>query len=278
MIDVLIITRDEEVNLPHCLRALAGWTHRVFVVDSGSTDRTRAIAEEFGAEVVEHAWEGYAAQKNWALDTLPMEGDWVLIVDADEVITPDLRAKLEAIAARAPADVPETGFYLNRLFYFLDRPIRHCGYYPSWNLRFFKRGQGRYEERDVHEHLLVDGPVGWIRTPMEHRDRRGLEPYIAKHNRYSTLEAREIVAGLRGDGDRLDASLTGNQLQKRRWIKERLYARLPAKWLLRFLYMYVLRLGVLDGLTGLRFCLFISSYELQISLKMIELQRQEAAS
>tara|TARA_Y100000589_G_scaffold295274_1_gene301580 strand:+ start:13788 stop:14624 length:837 start_codon:yes stop_codon:yes gene_type:complete len=278
MIDVLIITKDEEVNLPYCLRALQGWTNRIFVVDSGSTDRTRTIAEELGAEVFEHAWEGYAAQKNWALDTLPLEADWILIVDADEVITPELRSQLQAVAARAPDAVPESGFYLNRLFYFLGRPIRHCGYHPSWNLRFFKRGAGRYEEREVHEHLLIDGSVGWIRTPMEHRDRRGLETYIAKHNRYSTLEAREMVAGLRGDGDRLDPSLTGNQLQKRRWIKERLYARLPMKWLLRFLYMYVLRLGFLDGLTGLRFCLFISSYELQIALKMIEFQRQENAS
>ena len=103
MIDVLIITRDEEVNLPHCLRALAGWTRRVFVVDSGSTDRTCAIARDLGAEVVEHAWEGYAAQKNWAIDTLPLEADWILIVDADEVITPRLRDELVAIIERARA-------------------------------------------------------------------------------------------------------------------------------------------------------------------------------
>jgi len=272
LIDVLVITKNEERNLPHCLHALAGWTRAIHVVDSGSTDRTCEIARELGAEVVEHPWEGYAAQKNWALETLPMEGDWVLIVDADEVITAQLRERLEAIAARPVNEVPETGYYINRLLYFLGKPIRHCGYHPSWNLRFFKRGRGRYEDRAVHEHLLVDGPTGWIRTPMIHEDRRGLEVYMEKHNRYSTLEAEAIFDESRGGG--LDASITGHQLQRRRWFKRHVYRHLPAKWLMRFLYMYVLRLGVLDGLNGLRFCLFISSYELQIGLKLRELRLQ----
>ncbi len=274
MIDVLVITKNEECNLPQCLHALAGWTRAIYVVDSGSTDRTCEIARELGAEVVEHPWEGYAAQKNWALETLPMEADWVLIVDADEVITAQLRERLEAIAARPADEVPETGYYINRLLYFLGKPIRHCGYHPSWNLRFFKRGRGRYEDRAVHEHLLVDGPTGWIRTPMIHEDRRGLEVYMEKHNRYSTLEAEAIFNESRG-GD-LDASITGHQLQRRRWFKRHIYRYLPAKWLMRFLYMYVLRLGVLDGLNGLRFCLFISSYELQIGLKLRELRLQAA--
>ncbi len=273
MIDAFVITKNEELNLPHCLRALAGWTRRVFVVDSGSTDRTCDIARELGAEVVEHAWEGYAAQKNWAIDTLPLEADWILIVDADEVITPRLRDELVAIAERPAGDVRENGFYINRLFYFLGKPIRHCGYYPSWNLRFFKRGRGRYEDRAVHEHLLVDEPIGWIKTPMLHEDHRGLEDYIAKHNHYSTLEARAIAE----DDGELAASLTGNALERRRWIKRHVYRRLPAKWLFRFLYMYVFRLGVLDGLNGFRFCLFISSYEMDIGLKLAEIRREDAA-
>lgn len=273
MIDVLIITKDEEKNLPHCLRALAGWTNRIFVLDSGSTDRTCELAVELGAEVVEHAWEGYAAQKNWGLDNLPLEGDWILIVDADEVITTKLRDQLVDIASLPVEAVPENGFHINRLFYFLGKPIRHCGYFPSWNLRFFKRGRGRYEERAVHEHLLVEEPVGWIRTPMLHEDHRGLEHYIAKHNHYSTLEAAAIASD---DGD-LDARLTGNALERRRWMKRHVYRRLPAKWLFRFIYMYVLRLGVLDGVNGIRFCLFISSYELHIGLKLTELRKERAA-
>jgi hypothetical protein len=167
---------------------------------------------------------------------------------------------------------------VNRFLIFLGKRIRHCGYYPSWNLRFFKRGRARYEERQVHEHMIVDGPVGYLRGHMEHNDRRGLEAYTAKHNRYSTLEAAEILrqsaAGANGAGA-LEARLFGDPLQRRRWIKRHVHPRLPARWLFRFIYMYVLRLGFLDGPTGLRFCLFISAYELLVSLKVIELRQQQ---
>lgn len=225
--------------------------------------------------MVVQPWLGYAKQKNWALDNLPFESDWVFIVDADEIVLPELRDELLAVAARNPDDVKEAGFYINRYFIFLGKRIRHCGYYPSWNLRFFKRGKARYEEREVHEHMIVDGEEGYLKGHMEHNDRRGLEVYMAKHNRYSTLEAREIydvMTGRAEESEHLDAKLLGNSLQRRRWIKHVLYPKLPAKWLARFLWMYILKLGFLDGLTGLRFCLFIAAYELLISLKLVELQ------
>src|SRR5690606_14213108 len=169
--------------------------------------------------VVEHEWPGYARQKNWALQTLPLESDWVLIVDADEVVLPELRDAILAVCARDPADVAEAGFYINRYFVFLGRRIRHCGFYPSWNLRLLKRGRARYEEREVHEHMIANGPTGYLRGHMEHNDRRGLEAYMAKHNRYSSLEAREIhcvMYGLPRNGASIDARLLGNGLQRRR--------------------------------------------------------------
>lgn len=280
-IEFLILTKDEEINLPHTLDALLPWAGRVHIVDSESTDATRDIAERYNEEfpgkvnVVVQPWLGYAKQKNWALDNLPFESDWVFIVDADEIVLPELRDELLAVAARNPDDVKEAGFYINRYFIFLGKRIRHCGYYPSWNLRFFKRGKARYEEREVHEHMIVDGEEGYLKGHMEHNDRRGLEVYMAKHNRYSTLEAREIydvMTGRAEESEHLDAKLLGNSLQRRRWIKHVLYPKLPAKWLARFLWMYILKLGFLDGLTGLRFCLFIAAYELLISLKLVELQ------
>lgn len=276
MIDVMIITHDEALNLPHCVAALRGWTNKVFVIDSGSTDGTQDIARSFGACVVNHEWEGYARQKNWALDNLPFESPWILIVDADEVITAELRDQLVQVASKPVDEVKESGYYINRYFIFLGKRIRHCGYYPSWNLRFFKRGKARYEQREVHEHMIVDGPVESLKGHMEHYDRRGLEVYMAKHNRYSTLEAAEIVA-LEHSAmqSKIEAKLFGDPLQRRRWIKQRIYPKLPAKWLFRFLFMYVLRLGFLDGLTGLRFCLFISAYELLVQLKIIELRQQQ---
>lgn len=272
MIDVLIITKDEEANLPHCLDALAGWTRKVFVVDSGSTDRTREIAEAAGAEFVFNEWPGYAAQKNWALDNLPIEADWVLIVDADEVITPELRREIETRIGNG--DSSDAGYYLNRLFMFLGSPIRHCGYFPSWNLRLFRRGAARYENRSVHEHMVLDGEAAYLDEPMIHDDRRGIEHSIAKHNDYSSLEAEEIVKhreSLRLPAAGLESSLFGNALARRRWFKQRVYHLLPFPWVFRFLYMFVWRRGFLDGHAGVRFSFFISAYEFLISLKIREI-------
>jgi len=276
-IEIVIPTFNEEVNLSHALRSVAGWADAVHVIDSESTDRTVEIARAAGANVIIQKWLGYAKQKNFALDTIAFQSDWVFILDADEAIDDELKAALLAVASKPVGEVHEAGFHVNRYFVFLGKRIRHCGYYPSWNLRFFKRGQARYEERDVHEHMIVNGPSGFLKGHMMHHDRKGLEAYMAKHNRYSTLEAREIVRQEHAvDHGQIDAKLFGNPLQRRRWIKHHIYPRLPAKWMFRFLFMYVLRLGFLDGMTGLRFCLFISAYELLISLKIIELKQEVA--
>lgn len=271
-ISILIPTKNEEANLPHALKSVAGWAADVFVLDSGSTDRTREIAEAAGAKFVHHDWEGFARQKNWGLDNLPMTGKWVFILDADEVITPELRDELLAVAKADTA--AENGFYINRFFIFLQKRIRHCGYYPSWNLRFFRKGKARYEERDVHEHMVVDGKVGYLKHDMEHNDRRGMEYYIAKHNHYSTLEARELFKIEQGmTHGTMKFSFFGGPIERRRWIKHKLWPKLPLKWYFRFLYMYVLRLGILDGVTGFHFCLFLASYEHQITLKLKELRQ-----
>lgn len=271
-VEFLILAKNEEKNIGHALESIAGWADGVHVVDSGSTDGTRAICERYGANFISRAWLHAADQKNWALDNLPWKSDWVFILDSDELILPELREELLTVARSPLAEVPEDAFYINRYFIFLNKRIRHCGYYPSWNMRFFKRGRARYEERETHEHMVTTGPVGYLKGHMEHNDRRGLEVYMAKHNYYSSCEAREIVKVMgRKSEAGLKARPFGNALERRRWIKQVIYPRLPAKWVFRFLYMYVLRLGVLDGLTGLRFCLFITAYELLISLKITEL-------
>lgn len=272
-VDVVMLAKDEAINLPHSLPSVVPWVRRVFVVDSGSTDATEQVVRDQGAEFVHQAWLGYAKQKNWALDNLPLEASWTMILDADEIITEELRNEITALTSRDPQTVPEDGFYINRYFIFLGKRIRHCGFYPSWNLRLFKRGKARYEERDVHEHMILDGPTANLKGHMEHHDRRGLEVYMAKHNHYSTLEAREIHRVMLGQSHAtLDAKPFGNSLQRRRWIKHVVYPKLPAKWLFRFGFMYIARLGFLDGLTGLRFCLFMSAYELLIDLKLREIQ------
>jgi len=273
-IEVIIPVKDEAKNLPYALASVMQWADRVWVVDSESTDDTCAIAAEAGAEVVVQPWLGHAKQKNWAIQNLDIKADWVFILDADEAILPELKEELLAIASQPTDAVKEAAFNINRYFIFLGKRIRHCGYYPSWNVRFFKRGKALYEEREVHEHMVVQGETGKLKGHMEHYDRRGLEVYMAKHNRYSTLEAKEILTQLEKKDETIDASIFGTAQQRRRWIKQYVYPKLPAKWFCRFVWMYVLRFGFLDGLTGLRFCLFISSYELLISLKMVELKQE----
>jgi glycosyltransferase involved in cell wall biosynthesis len=275
-IEVIIPVKNEAVNLPHALASVMQWADKVWVLDSESTDNTCEIAREAGAEVVVQPWLGYAKQKNWALDNLDLKADWIFILDADEAILPALRDELIAEASRPVEDVKHSACNINRYFIFLGKRIRHCGYYPSWNVRFFKRGKARYEEREVHEHMVVDGSIKELQGHMEHWDRRGLELYMAKHNHYSTLEAKEILLQEQNQNKTIDAKFFGNAQQRRRWIKRYVYPKLPARWLFRFLWMYFLKLGFLDGMTGLRFCLFISSYELLISLKTVEL-KQEAS-
>lgn len=269
MVDVLIQTHNEQLNLPNTLASLKGWVNRVFVVDSGSTDDTRKIAEEHGATFIHHDWEGYAAQKNWALDNCAFESDWILILDADEACSPELVEEIRAIVSKPAAEVTESAFYINRIFVFMGTRIRHCGYFPSWNLRLFKRGHARYEDRLVHEHMIVTGKTGYLKHLLVHEDRRGLEHFIAKHNRYSTLEAQEIYSA-REEWPGLYTFMF-DRVQRRRYLKNRILPYMPMPWVLRFVYMYVVKLGILDGRAGWYLCLFISSYEFFIRMKYREL-------
>lgn len=271
-VEVLILAFNEEVNIPHSLASCVEWADTVYVVDSESTDSTREIAESMGAKVVVQPWLGYAKQKNWALRTLPWKSDWTFILDADESITPELRDEILAIAQRPTDLVHEAGFYVNRLTYFMGKPIRHCGFFPSYNLRFFKNGNAWYEDREVHEHMVVDGTTKRLKHIMLHNDRRGLEHFIAKHNRYSTLEARELITGRKKNREFLATRLESG-IALRRWLKYNVQPVIPLAGVWRFLYMYFLRLGFLDGVTGMRFCLLLATYDFFISLKSVELRR-----
>jgi glycosyltransferase involved in cell wall biosynthesis len=275
LISVFILTKNEEANLFKALKSVMGWAHRVFVVDSGSTDGSERITREMGAEFVPHAWEGFARQRNWALANLPFETPWVFILDADEQVEPELRDEMLKIAKEDKC--PENGFNVNRRVYFMGKWIKHCGFYPSWNVRLIRGGKGKYTDRAVHEHMEVDGAVGYLKGEMIHEDQRGLHHFIFKHNEYSTLEAGEMYKA------ELDPSslpkvrlFGGGSVERRRWIKHYLWPKLPCRWLVRFFVMYFLKLGVLDGLTGLRFCVMLTIYEYEISLKLIEMRRKSA--
>jgi glycosyltransferase involved in cell wall biosynthesis len=269
-VSVLVPTLDEELNLAECLQSVA-WADEVFVVDSFSHDRTLEIARARGAEVVQHAFESYSRQKNWALANLPFRNDWVLIVDADERVTPELQCEIERAIDSTECD----GYYLNRRFIFLGSWIRHAGWYPSWNLRLFRHRLGRYDDREVHEHVVLQGRVGYLRSDLLHLDRRGLEAYVARHNRYSSLEASARLKAERGAPDRarLPVSLLASPVQRKRFLRERVWPHVPAKAVALFMYMYVLRRGFLDGRAGLALCVFHAFQEFMVGLKLAELRR-----
>ncbi len=275
-VSVLVPTLDEELNLPDCLRSVRNWADEIFVVDSFSHDRTLAIARELGAEVVQHRFESYSRQKNWALDTLPFRNEWVLILDADERLTPELRCEIE----RALRSDAFDGYYVNRRVIFLGTWIRHAGWYPSWNLRLFRHRLGRYDDREVHEHVVLNGREGYLSADLLHDDQRGFEAYIARHNRYSTFEARARFKAEEHAPDRarLPVSLLASPVQRKRFLRERIWPAIPAKPLVLFFYMYFLRKGFMDGRAGLVLCVFHAFQEFMVGVKLAELRRLSSRS
>ncbi len=250
-VSVVILTRNEEKNIGECVRSLR-WAGEVFVVDSLSEDRTAEMAKAAGAMVFPHRFEGYAAQRNWALDNLPFSNQWVLMLDADERVPAALAAEI-AETVRNDGN-GRAGFYLKRRLLFMGRWLKHGGLYPTWILRLFKRGCVRFEERPLNEHAILHGTAGRLQNAFDHDDLRPLSNWITKHNRYADLEAEEYwQETLRGGyAATIPARWWGSQAERKRWIKLRLWNRLPP--LLRpFLFWgrnYILKAGFLDGRQG----------------------------
>lgn len=269
-LSVLIPTRNEERNLPACIASVA-WAGEIVVYDSLSEDRTVEIAREAGAKVVRRAFTSFAAHKNWALENIDFRYPWVLLLDADERVTGPLAEEIRA--AVAVTDGP-AGYYIARKTVFCGRWMRHGGVYPDYNLRLVQRGRGRYEDRLVHEHMLLDGSAGFLADPLLHDDDKGIERYIARHNHYSTLEAVEMVRARRRNGaGQLAGNLFARGPTRRRALKNFAGRWLPLRPLWVFLYMYVCRAGFLDGRLGLRYATLRMIYEYLTELKVIELER-----
>ena len=271
-ISVLVPVRNEADNLRRCLPALA-WADEVIVVDSESTDATAHVAAEHGARVVQFRFNGtYPKKKNWALDNLPFRNDWVLIVDADEVVVPELALE---IARRTEADEAD-GFYLNMKYFFLGRRIRHCGYAEAWNLRLFKHRLGRYErmpvapgvrtgDNEAHEHVELRGRALRLVHELDHHAYPTISTWVEKHDRYASWEAEMYERFLR---EPVPAGIGPGKRWKRRLKK--VYLRLPMRPLIRFVYAYIIRLGFLDGMPGLVFCTLLAFYDFLAWAKVYE--------
>ncbi|MFW6059909.1 MAG: glycosyltransferase family 2 protein [Phycisphaeraceae bacterium] len=281
-VSVLVPTLREAANIGACLRHLS-WAEQIVVVDSHSTDMTGPIAQAFGAELYQFTLSpaGWPKKRNWALAHVPWRHEWVLVMDADEHVTPALAREIEAVVTRE-SDDGCTGYWVNRRFMFLGRWIRHCGYYPSWNLRLFKHRVGRYErigelhdtdsgDNEIHEHVvLAEGKAGRLRHDFLHYAYPDLSTWVEKHNRYSSWEAQVMQAGLKGG---FQASLFGGPIARRRWLKQKAM-HLPMRPTLRFLYHYVFRLGFLDGYPGYCLARLLGWYEFLSIAKYRELRRK----
>lgn len=277
-LSVILLTHNEEANLPAALESIAPLDPEIFIVDSGSTDRTIRIARAAGAVLYEHPFRSQAQQLNWALETLPIRTGWVMRLDADERLTPELAAELATSLPDLPEDV--TGLELNRRVYFWGRWIRHGGYYPSWLLRVWRAGAARCEERWMDEHIVLShGRVARLSHDFIDENHKGLGFWTDKHNRYADREVRDLLAPAEGRSGGRPAGQAG----RRRWVKEKLYARCPLFWraLVYWFYRYVIRLGFLDGTAGLVFHFLQGCwYRLLVDAKLYELRhmRRPAAA
>ena len=266
-VTVVVPVKNEERNLPECLVHLSGFS-RIVVVDSNSCDATREIAGSNGADVINFEWNGkFPKKRNWYLRNYPPKTPWVLFLDADEFVTPEFLGELAEVIPTTKHD----GFWLTYHNYFMNRYLRHGDVFTK--LALFRVGSGEYEmiddkhwsklDMEVHEHPILKGSTGRIRSPIRHQDFKGLGAYFDRHNQYSNWEAKRYGAVRHGAGATWQ-SLT---------VRQKVKYRLLNSWVLGplyFLYSYLLRLGFLDGRAGFSFALCKCMYFWQIKMKINE--------
>ncbi len=248
--------------MPKCLESVKYFAGQIIVVDSKSADRTVAIAKEYGAEIYEHSFVNQAEQFNWALDNCHINGEWILRLDADEFLTPELAEEIKKTLPDISKNI--SGFYMKRRVYFMGRWIRYGGYYPSRFLRFFRAGKGRSEEREMDEHIvLLEGEHGHFKNDFVDDNHKGLSDWIQKHNNYSSREAAAGIRELR----------EGVPARSGIWW---LYQELPhfVRAFFYFAYRYIFRGGFLDGKEGLVFH-FLQGfwYRFLVDAKMLEMRK-----
>jgi glycosyltransferase involved in cell wall biosynthesis len=280
-IAVVILTYNESIHLARALKHIEGFAREIFVIDSYSTDGTVEIAREHGAQVLEHPFQNYAKQFEWALKNAPITAEWVMRLDADEVIEDDLAQEIVVKLPHLPADV--TGVNLNRKTIFQDKFIRHGGRYPMVLLRIWRRGKARIEDRWMDEHMyLSDGRTVTFEGGFADHNLFDLTFFTNKHNRYASREALDVLNNrlhLFGPQLSLTSESTARQARVKRFLKEKLYNRMPFELsaLAYFFFRYVFQLGFLDGRRGFvyhilqgfwyRFLVGAKLRELEIAMK-----------
>ncbi len=252
-LSVLILVHNEELHIERCIRSLLPVCKKVYIVDSFSTDKTVEIAKALGAEVYQNSWTNYAIQYQWGLDNCPIDTEWIMRMDADEYLLPELQEEILQNLEHLPNDV--SGVYIKRRVYFMEKWIKHGSYYPTWLLRIWRYDLGRIEERWMDEHIkLSSGKVIQFENDLVDDNKNNLTWWINKHNNYATREAIDILNIIYDFKvyDEITPNFFGTQEQKKRWLKKK-YAKLPLflRPLLYYIWRYFIKLGFFDGKEGL---------------------------
>jgi glycosyltransferase involved in cell wall biosynthesis len=249
-ISVIILSFNSERTIAETIRSAAQVSDDIHVVDSFSTDRTLQILTELQAHTVQHEFDNYGAQRNWAIANLPLKYDWELHLDADERLDEVLIKKLQDLKDNFPPNIH--GYFIPRLVHFMGRPIRYGGMFPIWHLRLFRHGWGRCEDRHYDQHFYVDGPTARLNGIMIDDICMSLSDWVNRHNRWSDAEIREFCQG--DMAGRIEGKLGGTPVQQKRYFRD-IYNRLPlfVRPFVLFIYRYFFRLGFLSGIEGLIF-------------------------
>jgi len=245
VLSAVVITLNEESNIAACLESI-NFADEIIVVDSGSSDRTIELAGKYTGAVLQNPWQGFGAQKNFGIARA--KGDWILSIDADERVTHELAAEIKsAVSSGGNVD----GYYLPRLASFCGHWIRHCGWYPDYQLRLFRKARGEFNGRPVHEGVIVNGRTGFLKNDLMHYSYDSISQYFEKFNRYTNLSAAELSS-------------------KRKFS----FLRMLGSPVSYFIKSYFLKLGFLDGVPGLIVCIFGSYSNFVKYAKLWELQRK----
>lgn len=279
-LDIIILTFNEEKNIGDCLQSVAALKANIYIVDSGSTDNTLSICKRHTQNIFNHPFENYAAQRNWALDNLPLTGTWILNLDADHRVTTELAAQLNDIFSK-PIDSETNGFLISRRTMFMGKWIKHGGHYPTYHANMFRKGFGRCEEKLYDQHFKVTGNTQILKTDIIDVITDSLTSFIARHNHWATLEAQYLVEQQNAtivddEGKLVHPRLFGNPMERRRYMKKR-YEAFPlfVRPVIYFTIRYFLKLGFLDGKTGLVFH-FLQGFWFRflIDAKIYELRKE----
>lgn len=272
-LSAVVLTLNEEKNLEACLASIANWIDELFVIDSGSRDGTLDIAKRYGAQIFENPFENYAQQRNWAQANLPFQREWVLHIDADERVTPELADAIRDLFESGGAQ-QYNGAAMARRTVFWGRAIFHGGHYPVYQLRLVRHAFAHCEDRLYDQHFVVQGPTTLLRGDLIDIIGSDLTTWTIRHAWWGNLEAQELLRASAA-GTHVAPDWRGTPIERRRWMRTSLYERAPMFWraLVYFLYRYFIRLGFLDGREGLVFHILQAFwFRFYIDARLYELQ------